>query len=352
MPCKCHQLPDIPSGAGKIMFTFPDEMFRENFVMVLEEFDHIAEQIDELLTVVTSDISLLIRQLCAHQCFSEQEMASINAAILQPGEQISFSLLNKLKPLSRWGGLLAASDLLYVLDNRALQIVFQPLVDVLKGEIYGYECLMRGLRADGSIIGPEVLLEQAKNADLLFNLDRLAREMALHQAVASQLQGRISINFLPTAIYNPEMCLRDTVAWAKNLGIDPARIMFEVVETENVKDFGHLKSILDFYRKKGFKTALDDVGSGYAGLNMLAELLPDLIKIDRALIQNIDRLPIKQSIVEALINIAKANNIEVLAEGVETEAERDYLMAQGISKMQGYLFGKPSAVPQLRILET
>ena len=109
---------------------------------------------------------------------------------------------------------------------------------------------------------------------------------------------------------------------------------------------------MDFYRKKGFKTALDDVGSGYAGLNLLAELLPDLIKIDRALIQNIDQSPMKQSIVEALINISKANNIEVLAEGVETEAERDYLMAQGISKMQGYLFGKPSAVPQLRILGT
>lgn len=352
MVCKCRQLPDIPFGAGKIMFTFPDEMFRENFVIVLEELDHIAEQVDELLTVATNDTNLLIRQLCAHRSFSEQEMASINAVILQPDEQISFSLLNRLKPLSRWGGLLAASDLIYVLNNRALQIVFQPLVDVVKGEIYGYECLMRGLRADGSIIGPEILLEQAKHADLLFNLDRLAREMALHQAVASQLQGRISINFLPTAIYNPEMCLRDTVAWAKELGIDSSRIMFEVVETENVKDFGHLKSILDFYRKKGFKTALDDVGSGYAGLNLLAELLPDLIKIDRALVQNIHQLPVKQSIVEALINISKANNIEVLAEGVETTAERDYLMAQGISKMQGYLFGKPNAVPQLRILES
>lgn len=350
MACKCQQLPDIPSGAGKIMFTFPDEMFRENFVTVLEELDHIAEQADELLTVVSDDVSRLIRQLCGHQCFSELEMASINAVILQPEEQISFSLLNRLKPLNRWGGLLAASDLLHVLNNRALQIVFQPLVDVLKGEIYGYECLMRGLRADGSIIGPETLLEQAKNADLLFNLDRLSREMALHQAVESQLQGRISINFLPSAIYNPEMCLRDTVAWAQELNIDPARIMFEVVETENIKDFGHLKSILDFYREKGFKTALDDVGSGYAGLNMLAELMPDLIKIDRTLVQNIQQLPIKQSIVEALVNISKTNNIEVLAECVETEAERDYLMSQGISKMQGYLFGKPSAVPQLQLL--
>ena len=92
------------------------------------------------------------------------------------------------------------------------------------------------------------------------------------------------------------------------------------------------------------------MGSGYAGLNLLAELLPDLIKIDRSLIQNIHQLPIKQSIVSALTAISKANNIEILAEGVETEAERDYLMDQGISKMQGYLFGKPSAVPQLQLL--
>ena len=350
MVCKCSQLPGIPSGAGKIMFTFPDEIFRENFITVLEELNHSAEQVEDLLTVITDDTARLIRQLCAHRYFSELEMLSINAVVLQPGEAISFSLLNKLKSLNHWGGLLAADDLLYVLNHRALQIVFQPLVDVLKGEIYGYECLMRGLRADGSVVGPETLLEQAKNANLLFNLDRLAREMALHQAVAAQVQGRISINFLPTAIYNPEMCLRDTVSWAQKLGIDPARIMFEVVETENVKDFTHLKSILDFYRKKGFKTALDDMGSGYAGLNLLAELLPDLIKIDRSLIQNIHQLPIKQSIVSALTAISKANNIEILAEGVETEAERDYLMDQGISKMQGYLFGKPSAVPQLQLL--
>ncbi|MCX7092777.1 MAG: EAL domain-containing protein [Methylobacter sp.] len=332
------------------MFTFPDEIFRENFITVLEELNHSAEQVEDLLTIITDDTARLIRELCAHRYFSELEMLSINAVVLQPGEAISFSLLNKLKSLNHWGGLLAADDLLYVLNHRALQIVFQPLVDVLKGEIYGYECLMRGLRADGSVVGPETLLEQAKNANLLFNLDRLAREMALHQAVAAKVQGRISINFLPTAIYNPEMCLRDTVSWAQKLGIDPARIMFEVVETENVKDFTHLKSILDFYRKKGFKTALDDMGSGYAGLNLLAELLPDLIKIDRTLIQNIHQLPIKQSIVSALAAISKANNIEILAEGVETEAERDYLMAQGISKMQGYLFGKPSAVPQLQLL--
>ncbi|MDO9103942.1 MAG: EAL domain-containing protein [Methylovulum sp.] len=350
MACKCRQLPDMPSGAGKILLTFPDELIREHVVTVLNDLGYATEQADELLTVVSDDISQLIRRLCGCQQFSDLEMAAIHAVVLQPAELISFSLLNKLKPLSHWGGLLAADDLIYVLNNRALQIVFQPLVDVVKGEIYGYECLMRGLRADGSIIGPDMLLEQAKKAGLLFNLDRLAREMALQQAVAVQLQGRISINFLPTAIYNPEMCLRDTVLWAEELGIDPARIMFEVVETENVKDFGHLKTILDFYRKKGFKTALDDVGSGYAGLNLLAELTPDLIKIDRCLVQNVDALPIKQSIVAALIAISLANNIEVLAEGVETEAERDYLMAQGVSKMQGYLFGKPNAVPQLQIL--
>ncbi|MGZ5050200.1 MAG: EAL domain-containing protein [Methylobacter sp.] len=349
MTCKCRQLPDIPSGSGKMMFTFPDDIFREKFVVVLKELDHIAEQIDELLTVATDNVTQLLRLLCAHRSFSEHELASINAVILSPGEPISFSLLNKLKPLSRWGGLLAADDLIYVLNNRAVKIVFQPLVDAVQGQIYGYECLMRGVRADGSIIGPEALLEQARNADLLFHLDRLVREMALHQAVASGVQGRISINFMPTAIYNPEMCLRDTVSWVQKLNIDPERIMFEVVETEKVQDFRHLKSILDFYRQKGFKTALDDVGSGYAGLNMLAELLPDLIKIDRSLVQNIHQLPVKQSIVEALINIAKAHNIEVLVEGVETKAERDYLMARGVSKMQGYLFGKPDAVPQLRI---
>lgn len=346
MTCKCQKLPEIPQGTRKLLFTFPDEMFVEKFSNFLNSFNHTSNVQDDLLTVITQNSTQLLRQICEHPDFTQLELEATHAVILQVDEEINLGILNKFKPLRRWAGLLEAEDLLYVLKNRALNILFQPLVDLASHQIYGYECLMRGVREDGTLIAPTVLLEQAKQADLLFNLDRLAREMALHRAVEVGLQGRISINFLPTAIYNPEMCLRDTVSWVQKLGINPERIMFEVVETESVKDFKHLKSILNFYREKGFKTALDDVGSGYAGLNSLAELLPDLIKIDRTLIQNIEQLPIKQSIVTALLSIARANNIEVLAEGVETTAERDYLIAQGIYKMQGYLFGKPNSQPQ------
>ena len=349
MTCKCHKLPEIPNGKNKFLFTFPDDMFMEQFIAFLQAIEHHPELQDELLTVVTDNSTQLIRQICAYPGFTSFQLDTTNSVILPVDETINFGILNKFKPLSRWGALLDAEDLIYVLKNRSLQIVFQPLVNVHSHSIYGYECLMRGVRADGSSIAPTILLEQAKQADLLFNLDRLAREMALHRAVAAGAEGRISINFLPTAIYNPEMCLRDTVACVHALGISPERIMFEVVETENIKDFNHLKSILNFYRQKGFKTALDDVGSGYAGLNSLAELLPDLIKIDRTLVQNIEQLPIKQSIVTALITIARANKIEILAEGVETTAERDYLLAQGVYNMQGYLFGKPNAIPQTRL---
>ncbi len=115
-----------------------------------------------------------------------------------------------------------------------------------------------------------------------------------------------------------------------------------MTEGERVQDRPHLVNIFREYSRFGFRTAIDDFGAGYAGLNLLSEYQPDIIKIDMELVRNIDTSTPKQAIVYGIAAICAALNIRVLAEGIETKAERDFLRNAGIELMQGYLFCKPA----------
>ena len=121
------------------------------------------------------------------------------------------------------------------------------------------------------------------------------------------------------------------------------------MESESVKDKTHLLKILDFYKKEGFSIALDDVGEGYSSLNMLVNIHPDIIKVDRNIITNIDTDKLKQSTYRALFNLARENGIAVLAEGVETKEELAMIESIGVDYLQGYYFGKPNAEPLRKI---
>jgi EAL domain-containing protein (putative c-di-GMP-specific phosphodiesterase class I) len=237
-----------------------------------------------------------------------------------------------------------SSALSTILEHRRLETWFQPVVRADTGILWGYECLVRGRMPDGSLVSPDQLIRWSRQENLIFLLDRLCRETHLRNARAFLGDRKICllVNFLPTAIYNPEFCLATTLAAAKESGIDPERIYFEVVETDKVLDQGHLRGIMDFYRRKGFRVALDDVGSGYSGLAMLADLDPDLIKIDRSLVCRALESPIHRSICNCLVEIGKAHGKIVLAEGVETVEERELMTRLGVDLLQGFLFGHPA----------
>lgn len=113
-------------------------------------------------------------------------------------------------------------------------------------------------------------------------------------------------------------------------------------EGERVEDGPWFAEILREYKRCGFKTAIDDFGAGYAGLKLLADFQPDLIKIDMDLVRQVDQDPARQAIVKHLVRLCDEMRIEVIAEGIETAAERDFLFDAGIHLMQGYLFAKPA----------
>jgi len=277
--------------------------------------------------------------------FNELETQKIKIYVQEVCANFNLQMLLSAKPLQRYINLIQDKEFFDIINNESLTSHFQPIVKAEDNTIYGYEALIRGVKANGELMYPYELFDKSSRNDMDFKLDRLCRESALKTAAVKKIHQKVFINFIPTSIYDPEFCLNSTVKWANQLEFDSKNIVFEVVETQKVKDQVHLKEILMYYREKGYKIALDDVGEGYSSLNMLIKLKPDIIKIDRNIIENINKDEFKQSVYKALYTVAKENNIEVLAEGIETPYEIETIRSIGVDYMQGYYFAKPSAEP-------
>ena len=219
----------------------------------------------------------------------------------------------------------------------AIEFAYQPIVDLARRQIYAYEALVRGPQGQSAA---SVLAQVSEHNRYRF--DQTCRVRAIQTAASLGMQQRLSINFMPNAVYRPEACIRSTFAAANECHFPIERIIFEVTEGEIIDDRAHLVNIFAKYREFGFRTAIDDFGAGYAGLNLLADYQPDIVKIDMGLVRDIDHSPAKQAIVRGVVGMCAELNVRVLAEGIETMAERDFLHHCGIDLMQGYLFGKPA----------
>jgi len=224
-------------------------------------------------------------------------------------------------------------------------MAFQPIVDVAAGAPFVYEALVRGVNGEGA----GAILSQVQPCSL-YRFDQACRIRALEIADRLGCPCPVSINFLPNAVYEPSACIEATLAVARELGWPESRIMFEVMETEEVRDRAHLQNIVESYNAMGFWTAIDDFGAGYANLELLADLQPDVVKIDRHLVCAIHESPRRQIILETLVTLAARLNIRLVAEGVETGEEAAWLFAAGITLQQGYWFAYP-AIETLPIVD-
>ena len=217
-----------------------------------------------------------------------------------------------------------------------ISMAFQPIINLSTGTIFAHEALVRGAAGEsaGSVLG-------RLNKEGMYPFDQACRITALEWAAKLQVPAMVSINFMPNAVYKPETCIRATLEAAKRFNFPLERIIFEVTEQEQVLDIDHLTNILRAYRKQGFMTAIDDFGAGYAGLNLLADFQPDLIKLDMHLIRDIDKDSVRQILVEATLMMCRNLNIRVIAEGIETVGELHALRDMGVELFQGYLLAKP-----------
>jgi EAL domain-containing protein (putative c-di-GMP-specific phosphodiesterase class I) len=217
-----------------------------------------------------------------------------------------------------------------------LQMAFQPIVDVRERRVVGYEALVRG--PDGE--GAGWVLEQV-GEDQLYTFDQTCRVLAIETAARLGLEGLLSINFIPNAVYEPAACIRLTLAAAAKVGFPVQRLQLEMTESEKIRDPQHALGILAEYRKRGFVTAIDDFGAGYSGLSLLAMFQPDVVKIDMALVRGVDQSASRRAIVAGVVSTCRALGCGVVAEGVETHGELAQLRALGIDRFQGYLFARP-----------
>jgi EAL domain-containing protein (putative c-di-GMP-specific phosphodiesterase class I) len=216
-------------------------------------------------------------------------------------------------------------------------MAFQPILDIESGEIYAYEALVRPI---GGGRAHDVL--SRINEENRYAFDQACRVKAISLAARLEMSTLLSINFLPNAVYQPAACLQKTFEAAEQAKFPLHHLMFEVTENEPSRDVGHLKAIFTEYKRHGMITAIDDFGAGHSGLNMLADFLPDVLKIDMALTRAINSDPVRYEIARAIIGLCKALHISVIAEGVETVPEAVALRELGVRLFQGYLFAQPA----------
>ncbi|TVP67086.1 MAG: EAL domain-containing protein [Leptolyngbya sp. LCM1.Bin17] len=216
-------------------------------------------------------------------------------------------------------------------------MAFQPIVNTTTRQVFAQEALVRGLNNE-----PAGQIFQQVNDTNRYRFDQSCRVKAVKLAAKLKIPSFLSINFMPNAVYRPELCIRTTLEAAERYNFPINRIIFEITEGEKVTDLAHLREIVTHYKSRGFKTAIDDFGAGYAGLNFLAEIQTDMIKLDMALIRNIEQDKIRQAIIKGILQVCKELSTTVIAEGIETYEELSVLQSFGIELFQGYYFAKPT----------
>ena len=215
-------------------------------------------------------------------------------------------------------------------------MAFQPIIDLDSAEVYAYEALVR---PPGGGSAADVLSQI--NEQNRYSFDQACRVKAIELAARLEMEAILSINFLPNAVYQPAACLQKTFEAAERARFPVHHLMFEVTENEPARDVGHLQSIFKEYKRHGMITAIDDFGAGHAGLNMLADFQPDVLKIDMALTRSIHSDEVRDKIVNAIVGLCRSLHISVIAEGIETIDEAVALRALGVRLFQGYLFARP-----------
>jgi len=277
---------------------------------------------------------------------TEEELDSTQALVGTAASPLATEIPS-IKPLRRLAAALESIWFEELLANGQLTCAFQPIVNASDRRIAGYEALLRARRPDGTILSAAVLLRAARALDRITALDVRARILALEQAKKHELDGLLFINFTPSAIYDPTTCLQTTWAAAERLRIDPGKVVFEVIESESLTNLRHAADVLAAYRQRGFRVALDDIGSAHSGLVWLSALQPDFVKIDRQLTAGLAADVAKRAIVAKLAELCRQIGARTIAEGLEDEADASVAVELGVDFLQGYLFGHPQILEEV-----
>ena len=349
---RCSRCETLPTGSPEegVLYIAPPLAHTRGTLrrLLLKSGLDFEDPLDDVVSVqVTPDSLRSLGDLFFGE-LSGPEMRDSRALLVERGVTPGLRELSRMRDLGSLVAEVRGEWLMAIMRDERLTVHFQPIVSAADpGVVFAYECLLRGVGEDGAPVGPGPMFEAARNAGLLFNLDRAARMKAIEEATRYGISETVFINFNPTSIYDPVYCLRSTMNAIEQSPFRPEDIVFEVVESDTVQDDAQLVKILNFYREAGFRVALDDLGAGYGSLARLARLRPDFVKLDIALVQGVDKDPYRAIIAAKLLELARDLGVRVIAEGVETEAQYHWLLAHGADYLQGYYFARPGSPPPL-----
>lgn len=249
------------------------------------------------------------------------------------------------------------NELQRILQQQLLSPLFQPIVSLPQRQIIGYEALIRG-PSDSPLHSPGKLFESAYQCDLLETLEMSCRDVSIREFSRQQGQGLLFLNVNPLLLLQNDHPSGLTLQLLARYGIDPSSVVIELSEQYQVDDSDLLFKAVQHYRQLGFRIAIDDLGSGFSGLKLWSEIKPDIIKIDRYFISQLEQDPTKKAFVRTIIELAKTTGARVVAEGIETSAELDVCEELGADYAQGFLLARPHAQlvtrlqPSLRVIES
>jgi EAL domain-containing protein (putative c-di-GMP-specific phosphodiesterase class I) len=216
----------------------------------------------------------------------------------------------------------------------SLWMAFQPILRADGGSVFGYEALLRS--DEPTLIRPDLVVDAAERLGALDRLGRKVRQLAAEAMVAAAPDATLFINLHPHDLADD--ALFDPVS---PLGKIAKRVVLEVTERAAIEQVDDVERRVGDLRKQGFRVAVDDLGAGYAGLSSFALLEPEIVKLDVSLLRDIDQSPVKQKLVASMTALCKDMGFLVVAEGIETPAERDCVVSLGCDLLQGYLFARP-----------
>ena len=234
----------------------------------------------------------------------------------------------------------ATSEIIHdIIENKDIIVEFQPIYSLNTQKYIGLEALARGVHKE-RIITPYFMFKYAKSEGCVLELDKICREKAMRAFSAESSAPTLFINFDTSVLNENSSSTGDILRTAADNRISPQNIVIELNESQ-VKDTYDLMMFVDFYRSRGFLIALDNVSAGEDTLNRIMYINPDIIKIDRAIVSQIESNKYNQEVFRSVINTAKRIGAMTVAEGVESVDEVITCMILGVDYFQGYYFQKP-----------
>jgi diguanylate cyclase (GGDEF)-like protein len=231
-----------------------------------------------------------------------------------------------------------------VLDQRQLNALFQPIISMQRGEIAGYEGLIRG-PSDSPLHSPMNLFKVARAHGLSTEVEHMCRRVVLERFAELNLPGKLFLNVSPEVLLQQEAKRGETLDYIHEIGLNPERVIIELTENQPTYDYDLLREAVMHYRDMGFQIAIDDLGEGFSSLRLWSELRPEYVKIDMHFVQGINHDPVKRQFVRSIQEIAEQSGTIVIAEGIETQTELLLIRDLNISYGQGYHIARPNANP-------